>query len=401
MGVLETAKEILREGYVCDHCLGRQLAQLLSGFSNRERGEAVRLLLAMAWDSEPFPIDTSNFHGMKLRRQKEKPKKPGKCAVCDGLFQKLDSFVPLVKKKLKGVEFRTFLVGTKLSSGLVRKEEELWEKIGIEWCEPLKAEVNREFGKMLEKMTDKTVDLENPDVEIVLNLEKKEVEIRISSLYVYGKYKKLVRGIPQTKWDMYPITVEDIIAKPFMKATRGSGHSLHASGREDIDARCLDWRPFVLEIKEPKIRFLDLRPLEKTVNKSRKVRVSGLRCSSKNEVKKIKAEKRDKTYRLVAVFNKPVGNLSRLKKLKGIINQQTPARVMHRRADLLRKRKVKSIRWKKISQKTIEFTIRTESGLYVKELITGDEGRTKPSAAEILDNPVRVKNLDVVKIWKA
>jgi tRNA pseudouridine synthase 10 len=400
MDVADLAREILNSGYVCDHCLGRQFAQLLSGFSNRERGEAVRVAVAMAWDSKPFPVDAANFHGMKFRKRETPAKKPGKCSVCGGLFAKLGNFVPEVKRKLKGIEFGTFLVGTKLSAALAEREECLWERVGIEWCEPLKAEVNREFGKMLEKELGKTVDLESPDVEIILNLAKGGVEIRIASLYAYGRYKKLVRGIPQTKWDMYPVTVEDIIAKPFMAAAKGTGHSLHGSGREDIDARCLDWRPFVLEIKGPKRRRLDLKALERRVNRSRKVEVSGLRFSSRDGVRKVKSEKRDKTYRLIAVFGKPVGNLSRLKELEGLINQQTPARVMHRRSDLLRKRHVRAIRWRKLSAKTVEFTVRGESGLYVKELITGDGGRTRPSAAEILGSPARVKNLDVMKIWK-
>jgi len=398
MDLIETAKEALSEGYVCDHCLGRQFGQLLSGLTNEERGRAVRLALAMAADAGRTDVNGANFAGIRFRKRKTTAKR-GPCTVCGDLFMELPAFVAKAKKKLEGVEFKTFVAGTKLSADLAAREERLWERMGIEWCEPLKAEVNREFGKLLEKEMGKVADLDSPDVEVVLNLEESAVELRIASLYVHGKYRKLARGIPQTKWDMYPVTVEDIIAKPFMKATKGTGHALHGSGREDIDARCLDGRPFVLEIEGPRRRTLDLKSMEREVNKSRKVQVSGLRQSSRQEVREVKAEKRDKTYRVVAVFSKPVTGLEKLKKLQGMINQQTPTRVMHRRANLMRKRKVKAIAWKRLSPRTVEFTVRAESGLYVKELITGDSGRTRPSAAELLGNEAKIKSLDVIKIW--
>ena len=47
----------------------------------------------------------------------------------------------------------------------------------------------------------------------------------------------------------------------------------------------------------------------------------------------------------------------------------------------------------------VEFEVKGEAGLYVKELMHGDNGRTKPSVAEILGNPAKVEELDVVKIW--
>ena len=398
--IIEIAKKILKIGYVCDHCLGRQFAQLLSGLTNEERGRIIRLFLAMNYEVKPFDADLSNFCSFKFRNQKLKVVKKKKCCICNDVFEKLDGFKSEVEKKLKDVEFETFLVGTKLSHDLIEKEESLWEEIGILYCEPIKAEINREFGKILQKLFKKEVDEKNPDVNIILNLEKNKVEVKINSLFIFGKYKKLVRGIPQTKWDMYDETVEDIIAESVMKLTKGKSHAFHGAGREDIDARCLDWRPFVFEVKEPLKRNINLKKIEKEVNKSKKIQIGFLRFSNKEEVRKVKNLKLDKTYRVVAVFEKPLKNLELLKKLEGEINQKTPTRVLHRRADLIRKRKVKSIKWKKIDDRTLELEIRAESGLYIKELITGDNGRTKPSASELLNNPANVKELDVIRIWQ-
>jgi tRNA pseudouridine synthase 10 len=65
---------------------------------------------------------------------------------------------------------------------------------------------------------------------------------------------------------------------------------------------------------------------------------------------------------------------------------------------LIRKRLVKALKYKQIDKRTIELTVKTNAGLYVKELVTGDNGRTKPSVTEIMGVEAKPKNLDVIKI---
>ena len=120
-------------------------------------------------------------------------------------------------------------------------------------------------------------------------------------------------------------------------------------------------------------------------------------------VRKIKADRHDKTYAADVIFKKDVdaSRLRLLKQLKGrTIEQKTPTRVSHRRADLLRKRDVVDISWKVLGKRRVFFKIRGSAGLYIKELISGDAGRTKPSVAEILGNDARKIYLDVLKVWK-
>jgi tRNA pseudouridine synthase 10 len=280
------------------------------------------------------------------------------------------------------------------------KEESLWEDVGIEYCESIKSELNRELGKLIYDRIKKEHDAVSPDVTVILNLERDRIDLNVSSLFIKGNYRKLVRGIPQTKWDKYDETVEDIIAAPVMLATGGDGHSLHASGREDIDARCLDGRPFVLEIKNPVKRSIDLKRMSSEIKKSKKVEVESLAFCDRKEVAKVKSTMSDKSYLVVVEFQKSVKNIEKLEELVASVNQRTPQRVEHRRADKVRKRKVKEISWKKINNKNFELQIKGEAGLYIKELISGDDGRSKPSVSELLNNPAVVKTLDVIKIWK-
>src|SRR3989344_3088840 len=123
-----------------------------------------------------------------------------------------------------------------------------------------------------------------------------------------------------------------------------------------------------------------------------------MRITNVDEVRRIKEARSDKTYQAVVKCENTVQRkeLSKLKHLITEIKQRTPQRVAHRRSDLLRKRKVKSIKARYVDKKTFIMTVRGEAGLYIKELINGDSGRTQPSVSEILGMACVCKQLDVV-----
>jgi tRNA pseudouridine synthase 10 len=205
---------------------------------------------------------------------------------------------------------------------------------------------------------------------------------------------------------MYAESVEEIIAKPSLDVTGGIGSSFHAAGREDIDARMLGaGRPYVIEIERPRRRFLDLKKLEEDINAYGKgrVEVSSLAYADKADVRKLKkAESKQKKYRVTIEFENPVTpeDLNRLKSrlTNTSIIQETPLRVLHRRADLTREKYIYDVDVKSLSPNKVEMKLRCQGGLYVKELVTGDEGRTRPSASEILGNRAKPVKLDVLNV---
>ncbi|QQG40026.1 MAG: tRNA pseudouridine(54/55) synthase Pus10 [Candidatus Aenigmatarchaeota archaeon] len=402
--VLQKAVRIL-ERPVCDHCLGRQFAQLLSGRTNVERGRAIRDAVAMALDSEEnLKVDMSNFAGYRFHHSELKtPEARVACSACADVFEDVETYVKKVARVLTKLDFNTFLVGTQVSEELIGAEEELWERSGIEWCEPIKGELNREVGSRVEKVVKKKVDFKKPDVLVLLNLAKRRVSVEINPLCIYGEYNKLKRGIPQTKWPSgkYKISVEQIIAKPFMRATGGTNHKLHGMGREDIDARCLGWRPFILEILEPNKRNVRVAQLQKAANKDKRIRVRNMAFIDSSAIERLKRAQPDKSYRALVILNKTVAP-ARLKKLAVLNNkeiyQETPTRVMHRRADKVRRRVVKEVKWRRLGPRKIEIRVRAQAGTYIKELISGDGGRTYPSVSELLGVKARVKELDVIEI---
>ena len=93
-----------------------------------------------------------------------------------------------------------------------------------------------------------------------------------------------------------------------------------------------------------------------------------------------------------------------MEKLQGCtLAQRTPERVAHRRADKIRKRKVIETRDPSIeivddNLMIGEFSLRCESGTYVKETVHGDGGRTQPSIASLIKAKCTVEWLDVADI---
>lgn len=81
------------------------------------------------------------------------------------------------------------------------------------------------------------------------------------------------------------------------------------------------------------------------------------------------------------------------------IRQQTPRRVMHRRADLAREKHIYKAKVKRLTPNCFQIEIRCQGGLYIKELITGDDGRTVPSVAQVLGVRAMPLELDVLGVY--
>jgi tRNA pseudouridine synthase 10 len=122
---------------------------------------------------------------------------------------------------------------------------------------------------------------------------------------------------------------------------------------------------------------------------------------------KANAENTKKTYRAIIRSERKLDKtqfIDLLNELKSrlenqIIEQRTPIRVSHRRADKFRKKKIYSILGFFKKADLYEFIIETQGGTYIKELISGDNGRTKPSFTDIFGINLQCEELDVLKIY--
>jgi tRNA pseudouridine synthase 10 len=197
-----------------------------------------------------------------------------------------------------------------------------------------------------------------------------------------------------------------LIGEPIRLSLAAEDTSFHGMGREDIDVRCLgQGRPFVIEIKKPGTRMVDLEEIQNIVNQNAKgkVEINSLRWSNRSEVVKVKESRSEKSYTIrfrVEDIPEQETVIELISTLSGVtLAQETPQRVSHRRAAKTRKRQVIQLSDIVVEGDEVQFFVRCEAGTYVKELVHSDEGRTVPSVSSVLgDKECTVIWLDVEDI---
>ena len=391
----------------CNHCLGRIAGVRIAGDPLQEGGDRVRDQ-ALQRDPDVKPNDDIEC-----------------CPFCENLFLELDIIANRIVSSVEGIEFSKVQLGIHFSKDHVAAEEVLRSTVAATGCRPLKATLSDAIqSTVAERLPGINWVKERPEVMLLFDTLTLGVNADIRALFLYGRYRKLERGIPQTRWpcracrgrdggcescngtgQQYPHSIQSLVCEPLIESIGASSDAFHGMGREDIDVRCLgDGRPFVAELKSPTRRTLDLEKLMNSINKAAKNRIEihGLRHSNRAEVSRIKETQAEKSYTIRFTCEHELADeelTNRIQSLSGqVLEQQTPQRVAHRRADKIRKRKVVSIENILIEGQEIQFDVRCESGTYVKELVHSDEGRTNPSVAGLLETDCEVISLDVKDI---
>lgn len=246
-----------------------------------------------------------------------------------------------------------------------------------------------------------------------------------AKLFVEGRYRKLSRDLPQTVFfcpeckghprrrhgcarcegfgKLTRDSVQELIGWVLGAALKTRKNKFHGAGREDVNVRMLgSGRPFVIEFVAPKVFDVDLAALEAEINRRNagRLEVLGLHWTEKSRVRVVKEEKHAKEYRARVRVGGPL-DPARVRALVGkrlTVVQHTPERVAHRRAELDRERWIEVLSIEPAGELTQEVLLRTEHGTYVKEAISGENGSTRPSLAELLGVPCECLELDVTAI---
>ena len=410
--VEEKRDQLVENESLCDHCLGRQFAQLGHGLENYERGLIAR---------ETDDLDEDSFVEDNVPEDAEQDHRCG-CDACGLVFEELDHWINMVIDSFDRYELETFLIGIRPPEDAVSREDEIWGEYGTQFTEPIKTELSRLIGKRIEDKMDVTVDFERADIMAVVDMRdgKERVELQVNSVLIYGQYNKYSREIPQTEWHcrkcrgsgcdecdwtgkQYPTSVQEEIQEPFIRDSKAIEAKFHGGGREDVDAKCFGKREFVLELIEPLNRDLDLEELQHEVNSSTdKVEVFEMQYTHKDKAADIKQKHADKKYRAQVETEKEFSeeDLKHISEVIGEVEQETPERVEHRRAEKIRKREVYDVSWEKTGEKSFELEVKAEAGTYIKELIHGDDGRTQPNISDLISTSAECVQLDVVWIEK-
>ncbi|MHC4838728.1 MAG: tRNA pseudouridine(54/55) synthase Pus10 [Planctomycetota bacterium] len=245
-----------------------------------------------------------------------------------------------------------------------------------------------------------------------------------------GRYRKLVRDLPQTVFycpkckgrgcdacegfgKLTRDSVQELIARVAMPRFKARRNKFHGAGREDLDVRMLgSGRPFVFEMLKARRPGIDLAEVEEEINRrwEGRIEVHGLKLCGRDRVVEVKETRCPKDYRARIAFDEPLDEAGRgevaavLDRLIGegplTLLQQTPQRVAHRRKDMERERWVRLLAHEPCDEGW-SVSLRSEHGTYIKEAISSDGERTKPSLSSLLGRACRCVELDVLGILPA
>jgi tRNA pseudouridine synthase 10 len=488
-------KHLVRMG-TCNHCLGRIGGKKRFGQNFLESGIEIR---AGVVESDST---------MDSARENEPL-----CPFCENLFEEAPLLAQIIHEEIGEHECDRLQLGARFPKDQSEVEDHLRKRFGAGGSAALKTSLVEEVAAQL-RAIDSNVRLviDKPQILALIDVLTLTVDLDIRSHYIYGRYRKLARGIPQTKWPcrackgrgcrkcdgtgmQYDSSVQGLVGNPLLDIFGSKEHAFHGMGREDIDVRCLGrGRPFVIEMKKPVKRNIEASVMMAAINDAAdgQIEVTDMRHSNRSEVVRVKDTPAEKSYtirfkieaatqdemnELTKVLEIPkedkrgrnrrrqrrphpnsrkeeekaevdlsalskaelvsiceekelpksgtkgvlierIQNYSEdtlplpgqehvleiMQKLQGCtLAQRTPERVAHRRADKIRRRKVMQTNGAKVEvgkdgSMYGEFSLRCESGTYVKETIHGDGGRTQPSVASLIGALCTVEWLDVADI---
>ncbi|MBT7262684.1 MAG: hypothetical protein HN883_02085, partial [Euryarchaeota archaeon] len=292
-------KHLVRIG-TCDHCIGRLGGKKRFEQSIEQSGVEIRATvverdshLANAREEEPL------------------------CPFCENLYEESELLAEIIFDSLSPYELSRLQLGARIPKDQMEEEEEMRKRFGAGGSDALKSGLVNSIAQHLNKRLEgvKLVN-DKPQILALIDVLTLTVELDIRAHYLYGRYLKLERGIPQTRWPcrackgrgcercdqtglQYKKSVQDLIGNPLLEIFQSNEHAFHGMGREDIDVRCMGrGRPFVIEMKEPKIRSVDVVEAMEIINDAAggSIEITGLRDSNRSEVVRVKDTPAEKSY---------------------------------------------------------------------------------------------------------
>lgn len=284
-------KHLVRIG-TCDHCLGRLGGKKRFEQSIEESGIEIRAA-----------VNERDSHLFGAREQEPL------CPFCENLFEESELLAEIIYDNIAPYELSRLQLGARIPKDQVQEEEEMRKRFGAGGSDALKSGLVQSIAQHLNKKLENiTLVNDKPQILALIDVLTLTVELDIRAHYLYGRYLKLERGIPQTRWPcrackgrgcqrceqsglQYKKSVQDLIGNPLLELFQAEEHAFHGMGREDIDVRCMGrGRPFVIEMKEPKVRSVDAEKAMEKINSCAEgsIQITGLRDSTRSEVVRVK-----------------------------------------------------------------------------------------------------------------
>ena len=369
--------EILRNYHLCDFCIGRLISNEL--------------------DLKP----SSNL-GKKFN-SKTKKSELRKCFICKNIFENFDQVVTHMIESSSSYQFSTFLIGSILKPSVSDNEDIIRSKFKLKGSVNIKNQINHEIGKKFARKTKSKLDTTNPEITLKINFKDNSCKIHSRSLFMYGRYTKTKRNLPQKQTpckncqgkgcfscDFHGLenfnSVEGQIAKFVIGKFNSKQVKINWIGGEDKASLISgNGRPFFVKISEPHIRRLRI----KKQNELNGIKLHDLRQIKNQPIDSVPF--RSKVVILVKSELPLQNNL--LKKL--LIVKNNPL-VIKNQGERIVKKSIYDFKYKKLNSNTLKISMVVDGGVPLKSFI--ENSNVQPNVTELLQNRCTCVQFDFKQI---
>jgi tRNA pseudouridine synthase 10 len=298
--------------------------------------------------------------------------------------------------------FLSFSVGAMVKPSVIDRDDYIRSKYKLKGIDSVKTDISKELRKSFSRKTKKIIDFLDPDVTFTVNLKDESCQIRSKSIFLSGRYVKILRGIPQkqkscencsgkgcricnfhgiSKFD----SIEGIISQFLFKKFGGTTTKFTWIGGEDKSSLVLGTgRPFFVKINNPLKRNLRLTSVTFDF-----LKITNLKIIPESPKKPLKFNSSIE----LRVSTKDEIDSKNLKKLKDL--QKHPI-VVYEKSGKRSEKKVFSVKYKKNSSNTFTLLIQVEGGLPVKRFVNSDD--VSPGISKILNSSCECQKFDFLDI---
>jgi len=340
-------------------------------------------------------------YGKKIPKPQKYSK--NKCYICKDIFEKLDSILFTIYEKINTSDFKTFNLGLTLKHSYLERDDFLKSKFKIKGIENIKFSISEELTKKIAKKTKSKKVIENPDIFLQVNLKDESCTIRSKPIFVYGRYNKKIRDIPQKLKSCEKCnglgchncnfiglknieSVEEKISSFLKEKFNSKQVQINWIGGEDQSSLVLgNGRPFFAKIINPKKRNRLLR------------KSSNLDTVSLSELRKLPLQPKGsvpfKSEVSITIDTKNLIYSSKLKKLSILKN----AEIINTSNDKKNNpKRIYDIHYKKLGKTSFLLDLLVDGGIPIKSFV--QHSILTPNISELLGNQCSCKKLDFKNI---
>jgi tRNA pseudouridine synthase 10 len=338
---------------------------------------------------------------------------PEPCAACSGIAAIVPNLIETARSAISRSYFHDFQLT--IPSALLKTDNRLLREFHCDPSCSLKNDIKAQLLIALRRSQD------GPLLHVAVhNSQSYNCELRLPPLYLTGRYLKMSRRVSHSRFMQgHPLgSVEGLLieAANTAKIVKCTDVRFQSAGREDINVRMIGTgRPFFLTFVNP-MPCADQPAPKSSADFAASI---GERLPAQLECKHgvygtqlavtttqpVYQVKKTKCYRCVVYCSAPVTAvmLQRLDSVSNLtIQQQTPARVTHRREMMVRQKLLFTITYTPLTDHFFILDLETSGGTYIKEFVHSDFGRTQPSLGDLISPGIpidcQLMQLDVVSI---